>query len=379
MNISLYEFFLVLITGQCIFLIFAIQYIPKKNTGTSRIIQYLLGIYSFYLLERVLGSEIRDYVADEYYYFFNVFYLLIGPLVYTYIRRLLFYENDKYHLKYYHYLPVGFYGVYGIFHINLYGSIEDISNYRTTLFFGVEVLFFISITAYLIKSYILFDYYRKNEVKELSFSPNSIKYIQLTLLCLALYMLFWLIGIFEMFDMIAWIKRPVIYDISCLIFGVQIYLVSFYNLKFPEIFKIPYPSEDKKSNNKKKKLDEDEIREIQNLVKAYFEVEGGYRRPELSLSILANEINTTTNKLSWVLNNIYGKTFYELVNEYRVENFLQRINQNKHKELTLLAIAVEVGFNSKSTFYKAFKAITKMTPSEYIKKTQQAKQSDEGE
>jgi len=379
MNISLYEFFLILIMGQCIFLIFAIQYIPKKNTGTSRIIQYLLGIYSFYLLERVLESEIGNYVADEYYYFFNIFYLLIGPLVYTYIRRLLFYENDKYHLNYYHYLPVVFYGIYGVFHINLYDSIENLSNYSTTLFFSVEVLFFISITAYLIKSYILFNYYKKNEIKELSFSPNSIKYIQLTLSCLALYMLFWLLGIFEIFGIITWIKRPVIYDISCLIFGVQIYLVSFYNLKFPEIFKIPYPSEDKKSNNKRNKLHEDEIREIQNLVKAYFEVEKGYRRSDLSLSILANEINTTTNKLSWVLNNIFGKTFYALVNEYRVENFLQRINQNKHKELTLIAIAVEVGFNSKSTFYKAFKEITKMTPSEYIKKTQHTNRSDESE
>ena len=375
MEISSFEFFLVLIIGQCIFLIFAIQYIPKKSSGTNRIIQYLLGIYSFYLLERVLDSEIGNFVTSKYLYLFNVFYLLIGPLVYTYIRRLLFYENDKYHLKYYHYMPVVFYLIYGVFHINSYDSIENISNYRTNLFYIVEIIFFISITAYLIKSYNLFNYYKKNEIKELSFNPNSIQYIKSTLLCLALYMFFWLLGIFEIFDIITWIKRPLIYDISCLIFGVQIYIVSFYNLKFPEIFKIPFPSSEKNAPKKKNKLDEKEILEIQNLVKAYFEVEKGYRRSELSLSILANEINTTTNKLSWVINNVYKKTFYELVNEYRVEDFSQRINQNKHKEFTLIALAVEVGFNSKSTFYKAFKEITKMTPSEYIKKTRNSNQS----
>lgn len=379
MNISLYEFFLILIIGQCIFLIFAIQYISKKNTGTNRIIQYLLGIYSFYLLERVIGSEITAAFFRKYVYLSNVFYLLIGPFVYTYIRRLLFYENDKYHLKYYHYLPVVFYLIYGVFHINSYDSIENISNYRTYLFFIVEVLFFTSITGYLIKSYNLFTYYKRNEIKELSFSPNSIQYIQLTLLCLALYMLFWLLGIFELFGIITWIKRPLIYDISCLIFGVQIYIVSFYNLKFPEIFKIPFPSNDKNALKKKNTLDEKEIHKIQNLVKSYFEIEKGYRRPELSLSILANEINTTTNKLSWVLNNIYKKTFYELVNEYRVADFSQRINQNMHKEFTLIAIAVEVGFNSKSTFYKAFKEITKMTPSEYIRKIRNPEQSDKSE
>ncbi|NRB63840.1 MAG: AraC family transcriptional regulator [Saprospiraceae bacterium] len=376
MSISLYEFFLVLIIGQCIFLIFAIQYIPKKNTGTNRIIQYLLGIYSFYLLERVINSEIPAAYFLKYAYLTNVFYLLIGPFVYTYIRRLLFYENDKYHLKYFHYLPVVFYLIYGIFHINSYDSIENISNYRTNLFFTVEIIFFISITVYLIKSYNLFYYYGKNEIKELSFTPNSIQYIRLTLFCLALYMLFWLLGIFEIFDIITWIERPLIYDISCLIFGVLIYIVSFYNLKFPEIFKIPFPSNDKSELKKKNKPDGKEIHKIQNLVKAYFEIEKGYRRPELSLSILANEINTTTNKLSWVLNNVYKKTFYELVNEYRVVDFLQRIKENKHKDFTLIAIAVEVGFNSKSTFYKAFKEITKMTPSEYIRKTKNPEQPD---
>ncbi|WP_282088936.1 helix-turn-helix domain-containing protein [Aquimarina algiphila] len=379
MHISLYEFFLILIIGQCIFLIFAIQYIPKKNSGTNRIIQYLLAIYSFYLLERVISSEIGYYVVYKYRYLFNVFYLFLGPLVYTYIRRLLFYENDKYHLAYYHYLPVTFYLIYGFFHIYNYDSIENLSNYADTLYLTIEISFFISITVYLIKSYSLFNYYKKNETKELSFSPNSIEYIQVMLFCLAMYMFFWLLGVFELFDLITWIKRPLIHDISCLIFGVQIYIVSFYNLKYPEIFKIRFPSNNENEYKKKTKLDKKEINKIQNLVKAYFEENKGYRRSELSLSILANEINTTTNKLSWVLNNIYKKKFYELVNEYRVADFSQRINENKHKEFTLISIAYEVGFNSKSTFYKAFKEITKVTPTEYIKKIENSKESDKSE
>ena len=82
---------------------------------------------------------------------------------------------------------------------------------------------------------------------------------------------------------------------------------------------------------------------------------------------MANEIDTTTNKLSWVLNNTYKKSFYELVNRYRVDEFIQRIRENKHKEFTVVSIALDVGFKSKSTFYKAFKEITNFTPTEYIK------------
>ncbi|MBP2831645.1 AraC family transcriptional regulator [Aquimarina sp. U1-2] len=367
MHISLYEFFLIIIVGQCIFLIFAIQYIPKKNTGTNRIIQYLLAIYSFYLLERIIGSEIENYIFNKYGYLTNVFYLLIGPFVYTYMKRLLFYENDTYHLKYYHYILVILYLIYGVFHMYIYDSIENVSNYQTNVFLTVEILFFISITAYLFKSYRLFRYYKKNETQELSFNSNSIKYIQVTLFCLSMYMLFWLLGIFEVFDIIRWIERPLIYDICCLIFGIQIYIVSFYNLKYPEIFKIPYFSTTKNVLKKKNKLDEEEIHKIKNLLYSFFEEDKGYRRADLSLSILADTINTSTNKLSWVLNNSYKKTFYELVNEYRIADFSRKIKDNKHIEFTVISLAYDVGFNSKSTFYKAFKEIAKMTPTEYIK------------
>ena len=378
MHISLYEFFLILIIGQCIFLIFAIQYIPKKNTGTNRMIQFLLAIYSFYLLERFINYGLGGYIVSKYGYLNNVFYLLIGPFIYAYLRRLLFYENGRYHLSYHHYLPVFFYIAYGFFHIYHFDSIVNLSNYEDRLLLTVEIVFFISITAYLVQSYRLFSYYKKHKTQELSFNPNSIKYIAITLFCLAIYMLFWLLGIFELLALVTWIERPLIYDISCLIFGIQIYIVSFYKLKYPEIFKIPFPSNTKSELKKQRKLDEKEVQRIKSLVDAFFEENKGYRRAELSLSILANEINTTNNKLSWVLNNSYKKNFYELVNEYRVDEFVQRIKERQHKEHTLVSIAFDVGFKSKSTFYKAFKTITNFTPTAYIKKieSQQATERD---
>ena len=367
MHISLYEFLLIMIIGQCIFLIFAIQYIPKKNTGTNRMIQYLLGIYSFYLLERVVNSEIAKDVLLKYNYFSNVFYLFIGPFIYTYIRRLLFQEESKYYLSFYHYIPVMLYMVYGCFHLYGYDAMENLSLYRSYVFYTVEILFFISITAYLIASYGLFIYYKKNENKELSFNPISINYIQVTLICLMMYMGFWLLGILEVFDLITWIERPLIYDICCVIFGLQIYIVSFYKLKYPEIFKITFPSHTERKQKKKSLLNEKEIVNLKAQLNHFFNTDKGHHRPELSLLILAKELNISTNKLSWVLNNRYKKTFYELVNEYRVTDFSEKIKNNEHKDFTVISLAYDVGFNSKSTFYKAFKEVKKMTPTAFIK------------
>ncbi len=370
MSISLYELFLVLIIGQCIFLIFAIQYIPKKHTGANRAIQYLLAIYSLFLFERALGHQFERDFLRLYGNIINTFYLFIGPLVYTYIRRLLFYKNGNYRLSYYHYLPVLLYSAYCFFHIYNYDSITDYKSYFTTLLFWNDIIFFISISAYLFESYRLLYYYKNNEEQELSFNQTIVKYIEIMLICLLVYMVFWLLGIIERFVIKLPIDIRMIWDISCLIFGIQIYIVGFYNLKHPEVFKIRFPLNNETESKKKNGLSEKEINEVQNLVNDFFEKTKGHRRPELSLSILANEINTTTNKLSWVLNNSYKKTFYELVNEYRVDDFLQRINENKHKEFTLISIAFEVGFNSKSTFYKAFKEITNFTPTAYIRKAE---------
>lgn len=377
MSISLYELFLVLIIGQCIFLIFAIQYIPKKHTGANRIIQYLLAIYSLFLFERAMGDEFeRDFLL-RYTYFLNTFYLFIGPFVYTYIRRLLFYKNGKYQLANYHYLPALLYLAFCFLHIYNYDSIKNSDSYFTTVLFWNDVIFFISISTYLLKSNRLLDYYKKNEEQELSFNQTIIKYIKVMLICLWAYMIFWLLGIVERFVVKLPIDISMIWDISCLIFGIQIYIVGFYNLKYPEVFKIRFPSKNENRPKRKSGLDEKQTNEIKNLIDIFLEQKKGYCRPELSLSVLANEINTTTNKLSWVLNNIYKKTFYELVNEYRVKDFLERINNNDHKEFTLISIAFEVGFNSKSTFYKAFKEITNFTPTEYIRKLESSQKSKE--
>ncbi|MEM6686170.1 MAG: helix-turn-helix domain-containing protein, partial [Bacteroidota bacterium] len=224
--------------------------------------------------------------------------------------------------------------------------------------------------AYLVKSNRLLNYYLNNEAQELSFHQTIVKYVKIMLVCLWLYMVFWLLGIVERFVVKLPIDIELIYDISCFIFGIQIYIVGFYSLKHPEVFKIQFPSKHEGDTKKRAKLANDDIANIQQLLDSFFKENKGYRDPELSLSLLASHIHTTTNKLSWVLNNHYEKTFYELVNEYRVEEFIMKIKENTHKDFTVISIAYDVGFNSKSTFYKVFKEITKMTPSEYIKKVE---------
>jgi AraC-like DNA-binding protein len=68
-----------------------------------------------------------------------------------------------------------------------------------------------------------------------------------------------------------------------------------------------------------------------------------------------------------VLNEKYGRNFFSFVNEYRIREALSRMNDPKYQHYTLLAIAYDAGFNSKSTFNSFFKAYTGKTPSAYRK------------
>ena len=79
-------------------------------------------------------------------------------------------------------------------------------------------------------------------------------------------------------------------------------------------------------------------------------------------------LQTSTNNVSWLLNNVYETTFYDFVNRYRVEEFVQKVENNEHLRHTILALSLDVGFNSKSTFNKAFKLHKQDTPSNFIKK-----------
>jgi AraC-like DNA-binding protein len=92
-----------------------------------------------------------------------------------------------------------------------------------------------------------------------------------------------------------------------------------------------------------------------------------YLDPKLSLTNLADHINTSSNKLSWLINQDKKSNFYHYINSYRLEHFKKMAVLPENQNLTLLGIAYECGFNSKSTFNDYFKKSTGLTPFRWLK------------
>ena len=90
-----------------------------------------------------------------------------------------------------------------------------------------------------------------------------------------------------------------------------------------------------------------------------------YYDPELTLTALALQLEISRNQLSELINTGTGGNFYDFVNKYRVDEVKQLMEHPKYKDYTILAIAFEAGFPSKSTFNSIFKKFTGFTPSEY--------------
>ena len=92
-----------------------------------------------------------------------------------------------------------------------------------------------------------------------------------------------------------------------------------------------------------------------------------YKQDNLTLSDLAKQLDVHPNHLSQVINEKEEKNFYNYINSLRIKEFIRLASQAESEKFTLMSLAYDCGFNSKSTFNKHFKAFTQKTPSEFFR------------
>ena len=115
-------------------------------------------------------------------------------------------------------------------------------------------------------------------------------------------------------------------------------------------------------------LDAEQAEEYLKAIETSMKEEKLFLQTDLSLKSLAEYIHLNPNKLSWLINDKIGKNFNELINGYRIQAFMQKAVDPTNKHLTILGLAYESGFNSKSVFNEFFKRSTGLTPKAWLKK-----------
>ncbi|MFD2593095.1 helix-turn-helix domain-containing protein [Aquimarina hainanensis] len=122
-----------------------------------------------------------------------------------------------------------------------------------------------------------------------------------------------------------------------------------------------------KEQKKGEEIDASEVKEQIGLLKRIMREDKPFLDPNISLKSLASLVSITDKKLSALLNQYMNISFYDYINGYRVEEVKKKINDRTFDHLTLLAIAYDSGFNSKTSFNRIFKKIEGISPSEYKK------------
>jgi AraC-like DNA-binding protein len=92
-----------------------------------------------------------------------------------------------------------------------------------------------------------------------------------------------------------------------------------------------------------------------------------YENPELSLTELAQQLQTNPSFLSKMVNRGFAMNFNDYINYQRIQAVISQLQDGRHKQQTLVSIAYECGFNSKATFNRAFKKAIGNSPQEYLK------------
>lgn len=126
------------------------------------------------------------------------------------------------------------------------------------------------------------------------------------------------------------------------------------------------PETDINTLPKNSKPDE-KLDELAKQLLVFMEDKKPYLTEELSLYTLAKDLNISTNLLSQIINQNLDTNFFKFINSYRIQEVKKMLKDPSFHHYSILGIAYEAGFNSKSTFNKIFKEETGMTPSEFRK------------
>ena len=153
---------------------------------------------------------------------------------------------------------------------------------------------------------------------------------------------------------------------------VVVYLLGYLGLRQPEIFTrrsrtLPAETGSAASRPKYEKsaLDAESAKVLFEELQKVMVEDQPYLDRKLTLSQLAEHLGLTPNYLSQVINQQAESNFFEFINGFRVEAAKKMLSDPSEARKSVLSVALESGFNSKSSFYSAFKYHTGVTPTQY--------------
>jgi len=110
---------------------------------------------------------------------------------------------------------------------------------------------------------------------------------------------------------------------------------------------------------------DEKINEYRDQLLRLMESDKPFLDSDITLPSLGRLLNLTTYQTSYLINRCFNENFYQFINRYRLQRCMQMFRDPAYNHLSILGIAFESGFNSKTTFNTAFKKATGSSPKEF--------------
>ena len=304
------------------------------------------------------------------------FDFLIGPLLYLYVRALTSSRPELKKKDILHFIPSGLCLLYLLpyyfqsaeYKFNLNSGFNDVQWYylRTSLAI-IQVVGYLVLAGILIVRYI-----RENKDRKTPFERATLFQVKFLVIS---FIALWVIAVLRyLFD----IRYPAFMQYTDIVlpFGgtLIIYSMAYLGLRKPEALvgvddhasaaeTDALPAKKYEKSTLPSERAEAYLKKLLGLM----ERERPYIDGSLTLSKLAAKLSVPPHHLSQIINERLNQNFFDFVNSYRVEEAKRQLLDDTKKHYSLLAIAEEVGFNSKSAFNAAFRKQTNTTPSDFRK------------
>jgi AraC-like DNA-binding protein len=351
---------------NCFFFSIVVWRTPSRNPRANQFGAMLLFI---------LGIVWLRYLIPEHYPFLRYSFFLtltplcaaIGTLSYFFVRESTEPNHVIKSVVIRHFLPIAGFIVAGLIWLIVFPepNLTEIHIQMLLNVYRVYVFVYFLINYKLIKRYeTRLDRFLSNKRKE------NIRRLRKIYWCMIAIWLIWTLPQF--------VKVPLNLYLHFPIYCLLIYLIFFHSLRYKSAFlhlssqneetiKEVLSIEDEQVENTTIKPINSRIELFKYELVTFMEREKPYLDPELSLPKLAEHMNVSVHFLSQAINTSLNENFFQFINRYRIEESKKLLACDSKAHYTIVQIAYDAGFNSKTTFNTTFKKLTGISPSEFQK------------
>lgn len=341
------------------FVAFLLNSRTVRRTRANVFLSVLLIALSFSIAHTVFAGRLITHLSVRVYSIGDPTFLLIAPLIWFYVLEL---TGRRVRLSWHtllHFLPfvlvIAFSLTFGAMEV---APFSNTGHWRPGVVFWIVVL--VQFSCY--QLFIHKRWIRSREIMQHEVSNMEDVNISWVRFFMGVFLLVNGFFLFSLFAAIHLESGEWLWKAVALTFSLSIFALGYKGILQKEIFDTRHQQEPSPVHDTTPApRDESLIRQVTT----FMEERKPYLDPELTLSMLARELNMSRSQLSQLINDGIGDNFYDFVNKYRVEEVKKLMADPAFNHYNVLGLALEAGFKSKSTFNLIFKRFTGLTPTAY--------------